>query len=94
MYNMNFKCLCVDYVCKLCSLHPSSSSSVDEVSPQQNGGRQSVPATKWLATSVPATKWLVTNCTSDETVGDELPSQQNGRRRNGGDERGSTPVHP
>ena len=63
---MNLKCLCVNY----CSLHPlslstsvrsSSSSSVDEVSSRQNGGRRSVPGTKWLAT----------NCTRDKMAGDE-----------------------
>ena len=98
---MNLKYLCVNYVCKLCCIHPSSlstrlrssfSSSVDKVSLRQNGGRQSVPTMKWLATK----------CPCDEMAGNELYPWRNGwwqivsatkwqatkrRRQNDGDER-------
>ena len=59
------------FVCKLCSLHPSSLStchrsssslSVDKVSSWQNGRQRSVPATKRLATK----------CPRYEMAGDEL----------------------
>ena len=74
---MNFKCLCVKY----CSLHrlflstslrSSSSLSVDEVSPRQNGRQRSVLMTKngWRR-SVPAMKWLAMNCTRDKMAGGE-----------------------
>ena len=98
------KCLCVNYVCKLYSLHSSSlstrlrsssSSSIDDVSLRQNGGRQSVPATKWLATK----------CPCNEMAGDKLYLRRNSwrrlvpttkwqatkrRRRNGGDKMEAT----
>ena len=67
-------------------LPPSSSCSSDEVSPQRNGRRRSVPATKRQATK----------CIRDEMAGDEVYPRRNGwrrsvsatkrRRRNGDDE--------
>ena len=67
-------------VFKLRRIPPSSSCSSDKASPQRNGRRRSVPATKWQATK----------CPRDEMVGDKVYPRRNGgdemTRRNGSDE--------
>ena len=47
---------------------PCDETAGNEVYPQRNGWRRSVPATKWL----------VTKCTRDEIAGDEVYPQRNG----------------
>ena len=59
---------------------PRNETPGDEVYPQRNGWRQSVPATKCLARK----------CTRDETAGNKVFSQQNGWRRNGSDKTAAT----
>ena len=64
-------------------LRSSTSSFVDEMSPQRNG---------WWRT-VPTTKWLVTNCTHDETAATKRRRQNGSNEKaatNGGDKRGCT----
>ena len=58
-----------------CSKCPRDETAGDEVFPQRNGRRRSVPATKWLATK----------CTRNEMAGDEVYPPQNG-----GDEKAAT----